>query len=82
MGMAVFDEPKNLSIVSMMAAGDIPPALYECGSRFRISLRVQLLGASLVRLGGLQPWSAFDLQPGDGGVPVYPDRFVCVAVCR
>jgi hypothetical protein len=63
MGMAVFDEPKNLSIVSTMAAGDIPPHHYmNAEAGFAYHYGFQLLGASLVRLGGLQPWSAFDLS--------------------
>jgi len=63
MGVAVFDEPKNLSIVSTMAAGDIPPHHYmNAEAGFAYHYGFQLLGASLVRLGGLQPWSAFDLS--------------------
>jgi hypothetical protein len=63
MGMAVFDEPKNLSIVSTMAAGDIPPHHYmNAEAGFAYHYGFQLLGASLVRLGGLQPWSAYDLS--------------------
>lgn len=63
MGMAIFDEPKNLSIVSTMAAGDIPPHHYmNVDVLFPYHYGFQLLGASLVRLGGLFPWSALDLS--------------------
>ena len=63
MGMAIFDEPKNLSIVSTMAAGDIPPHHYmNAEVFFPYHYGFQLLGASLIRLGGLFPWSAFDLS--------------------
>ena len=62
-GLAIFDERKNLTLISLMANGDIPahnplnPAAlyqYHYGS--------QLLGASLVRTGGFFPWSAFDIS--------------------
>lgn len=63
MGMAIFDEPKNLSIVSTMAAGDIPPHHYmNADVYFPYHYGFQLLGSSLVRLGGLFPWSAFDMS--------------------
>lgn len=64
-GLAIFDERKNLSLISLMANGDIPPHnplnpltlyQYHYGS--------QLLGASLVKLGGFFPWSAFDISKG------------------
>src|SRR5690606_16330253 len=54
---------KNISIVSTMAAGDIPPHHYmNSAYYFAYHYGFQLLGASLVRLGGLMPWSAFDLS--------------------
>ncbi len=64
-GLAIFDERKNLSLISLMANGDIPPHnplnpltfyQYHYGS--------QLLGASLVKIGGFLPWSAFDISKG------------------
>ncbi|MGV8026725.1 MAG: hypothetical protein AB2L18_09230 [Anaerolineaceae bacterium] len=64
-GLAIFDERKNLSLISLMANGDIPPHnplnpltlyQYHYGS--------QLLGASLVKMGGFFPWSAFDISKG------------------
>lgn len=64
-GLAIFDERKNLSIISLMANGDIPPHnplnplatyQYHYGS--------QLLSASLVKIGGFFPWSAFDISKG------------------
>lgn len=64
-GLAIFDERKNLTLISLMANGDIPvhnplnPDVlyqYHYGS--------QLLGASLVRLGSFFPWSAFDISKG------------------
>jgi hypothetical protein len=62
-GLAIFDDRKNISIVSTMAAGDIPPHHYMNSTFFfAYHYGFQLLGASLMRLGGLLPWSAFDLS--------------------
>jgi hypothetical protein len=61
-GLALFDEPKNLTIISRMAAGDIPPHFYlNADYYFRYHYGFQLFAASLMRIGGLLPWSAFDL---------------------
>jgi hypothetical protein len=64
-GLAIFDDRKNLSLISLMAAGDIPPHFYM-NSEFLFSYHYgfQLLGASMMRIGGLFPWSAFDLSKG------------------
>ena len=64
-GLAIFDDRKNLSLISLMAAGDIPPHFYM-NSNFLFSYHYgfQLLGASMMRIGGLFPWSAFDLSKG------------------
>ena len=61
-GVALFDEPKNLTIISRMATGDIPPHFYlNADYHFRYHYGFQLFAATLMRLGGLLPWSAFDL---------------------
>jgi hypothetical protein len=61
-GVALFDEPKNLTIISRMAAGDIPPHFYlNADYYFRYHYGFQLFAATLMRIGGLLPWSAFDL---------------------
>jgi len=61
-GVALFDEPKNLTIISRMATGDIPPHFYlNSDFYFRYHYGFQLFAASLMRIGGLLPWSAFDL---------------------
>jgi len=64
-GLAIFDDRKNLSLISIMAAGDIPPHFYM-NSEFLFSYHYgfQLLGASMMRIGGLFPWSAFDISKG------------------
>jgi hypothetical protein len=62
-GISWFDDRKNLAIISTMAAGDIPPHFYmNSAFYFAYHYGFQLFGASLVRLGGLFPWSAFDLS--------------------
>jgi hypothetical protein len=62
-GLGVFDEYKNVSLISTMAAGDIPPHHFESSTiSYSYHYAFQLLGASLMRLGGLFPWSAYDLS--------------------
>jgi hypothetical protein len=64
-GLGIFDDRKNLSIISTMAAGDIPPHFYMNSEfLFKYHYGFQLFGASLMRVGGLFPWSAFDLSKG------------------
>lgn len=64
-GIAIFDDRKNLSIISTMAAGDIPPHFYMNPEYiFNYHYGFQLFGALLMRVGGLFPWSAFDLAKG------------------
>ena len=64
-GLGIFDDRKNLSLISTMAAGDIPPHFYmNSGFLFKYHYGFQLFGASLMRVGGLFPWSAFDLSKG------------------
>lgn len=60
-GLAIFDEQKNLSLISIMANGDIPPH-HTPGQPllFIYHYGFQLFAASLMQLGGLFPWSAFD----------------------
>ncbi len=64
-GIAIFDDRKNLSIISSMAAGDTPPHFYmNPDYLFNYHYGFQLLGAGLMRVGGMYPWSAFDLSKG------------------
>jgi hypothetical protein len=61
-GLAIFDDYHNLPLVSRLAAGDIPPHLYvNTSQRLDYHYGLHLLAASLVRIGGFYPWSAFDL---------------------
>jgi hypothetical protein len=62
-GLAIFDEPKNLTITSLIATGDIPPHYYMNASYyFRYHYGFQILGSTLMRLGGMFPWSASDVS--------------------
>lgn len=62
-GLALFDDYLHLPLVSTMAAGHIPPRFYLDPSKpMAYHYGLQVLAASLVRLGGLFPWSAWDLS--------------------
>ncbi|HET7009808.1 MAG TPA: hypothetical protein VFI11_03445 [Anaerolineales bacterium] len=65
-GVAIFDDRKNLSMISLLAAGGpIPPPFYmNPDFLFPYHYGFQLFGAMLMRIGGLFPWSAFDLAKG------------------
>jgi len=61
-GLAIFDEGYNLPIVSRMAVGDVPPHFFLFPSYvLPYHYGLHLFAAALTRLGGLFPWSAFDL---------------------
>ncbi len=62
-GVGMFDEFTHLPLISELATGEIPPRFF-INSRigFAYHYGFQLLGASLMRLGGLFPWSAFDVS--------------------
>lgn len=61
-GLAIFDEYLHLPLISIMAAGDIPPHFYlNPQYYFSYHYSLQVLAASMVRLAGLTPWSAWDL---------------------
>jgi len=62
-GQAIFDEYLHLPLISNMAAGDIPPHFYlNPDFYFAYHYGIQLYAASLVRLGGFFPWSAWDIS--------------------
>ncbi len=61
-GLTIFDEHKNLSLISTMAAGNVPPVnFYNPPEPMMYHYAFQIFGASLVRWGNLFPWIAFDL---------------------
>ena len=62
-GLALFDEYLHLPLVSVMATGDIPPHFYlNPAQSFAYHYGLQVWAASMVRLAGFFPWSAFDLS--------------------
>lgn len=62
-GEAIFDEYVHIPLISIMAAGDIPPHFYlNPGFYFAYHYGIQVFAASLVRLAGFFPWSAWDIS--------------------
>lgn len=62
-GLALFDEYLHIPLISIMSAGDIPPHFYlDPAQTFSYHYGLQVLAASLVRVGGFFPWSAWDLS--------------------
>lgn len=62
-GLALFDEYLHLPLVSVMATGDIPPHFFlNPAQPFAYHYGLQIWAASMVRLAGFFPWSAFDLS--------------------
>ncbi len=64
-GLGILDDRKNLALISLMANGHIPPPFYmDAATPFKYHYGSQLLGAELMSLGGMTPWSAFDGSKG------------------
>ncbi len=62
-GLAISDDPKNITLISQLATGDIPPKFYLDGSKFfSTHYSFHLIGASMMSVGNVMPWSAFDLS--------------------
>ncbi len=62
-GESIFDEYQHLPLISIMAAGDIPPHFYlNPAFYFAYHYALQVYAASLVRLGNFFPWSAWDFS--------------------
>jgi hypothetical protein len=60
-GLTLFDEHKNLSLISTMANGDIPPHFYmNISKNFPYHYGFQLFCSGLVKIGGMFPWVAYD----------------------
>lgn len=61
-GLSIFDDYLHLPLVSIMAAGDVPPHFYADPSvYFAYHYALQLFSAAAVRIGGFYPWRAWDL---------------------
>jgi hypothetical protein len=62
-GLAIFDDYYHLPMISVMATGDIPPHFYLNPSlHLPYHYGLQVFAASMVRLGGFFPWSAWDIS--------------------
>jgi hypothetical protein len=63
-GLTLFDEQKNFSLISIMGNGDIPPRFHAAAYplNFIYHYGFHFIGASLMRLGSMLPWSAFDIS--------------------
>jgi hypothetical protein len=62
-GLAIFDDYYHLPMVSVMATGDIPPHFYlDPNLHLPYHYGLQVFAASMVRLGGFFPWSAWDIS--------------------
>jgi hypothetical protein len=59
-GISLYDEYRNLPIISQMGIGIIPPT-YESQGPMGVHYGFQLFCASLMTIGGFFSWSAFDL---------------------
>lgn len=61
-GLALFDDYHNLPLLSLMAAGDVPPHFYyNPGQPLAYHYGLHIFAAQLVAQGGFFPWSALDL---------------------
>jgi hypothetical protein len=62
-GLAIFDDYLHLPLISTMATGNIPPHFYfDPSVPMAYHYGLQILAASMVSVGGLFPWSAWDLS--------------------
>jgi len=62
-GTGLFDEYKNLALISTLANGQIPAmAYFGQPLLLRYHYGFHYLGASMMQLGRFAPWSAFDLS--------------------
>ena len=60
---SIFDEYLHLPLISIMAVGEIPPHFYlNPDFYFAYHYGIQVFAASLVRLAGFFPWSAWDMS--------------------
>ena len=61
-GLAIFDDNVHLPLVSILAAGNVPPHFYADPSvYFAYHYALELFSAVIVRIGRVYPWSAWDL---------------------
>jgi hypothetical protein len=64
-GLAIWDDYHNLPIVSTIAAGNLPPRFYlDPSLPLSYHYGLHVFAASMVSVGGLTPWSAWDVARG------------------
>lgn len=64
-GLAIFDDHYHLPLVSVMAAGNIPPRFpLDPSQHLAYHYGLHVFAAGAMRVGGLFPWSAWDLARG------------------
>ena len=62
-GLAIFDDYHHLPAISVIGAGSLPPMYYlNANYDYSYHYGFQLLGASMMRLGDLFAWSAYDIS--------------------
>jgi hypothetical protein len=62
-GLMIYDDQLHLPAISVMGAGSLPPRYFlNASSQFAYHYGFDLLGASLMRTGGMFAWSASDLS--------------------
>ncbi len=62
-GLAILDDYHNLPLVSLIAAGDVPPHFYlNPDYRMAYHYGLHLVAGSLMRIGGFYTWGAFDVS--------------------
>ena len=60
-GLKIFDDQLQLPAISVIASGGFPPKYFlNANSTFAYHYGFQILAASLMRIGGMFPWSASD----------------------
>lgn len=60
-GLKIFDDQLQLPAISVIANGGFPPKYFlNASSQFAYHYGFQILAASLMRIGGMFPWSASD----------------------
>jgi len=61
-GVAIVDDYHNLPLVSVIASGDVPPHNYlNPAVTLPYHYGLHFISASLMTIGGMFPWSAFDI---------------------
>ena len=61
-GLGIYDDYHHLPAISAMGAGNLPPRyILNAAYDYSYHYGFELLGGSLMRLGNLFPWSAFDM---------------------